>query len=112
VHLVVTYDGGSSTYTVYQNATPSGTSTAFSNGGYITPNPLWTDGTKTTPLGNLSFSTDPPVSVIIGSWPDGLFGQVAANTCFLGQLDELRVFNKALTQTEVAGLFLNGQAGR
>jgi hypothetical protein len=112
VHLVVTYDGASSNYLVYQNAVPSGTSTAFSGGLYITPNPLYTDGTMTAPLGNLSFATDPPTTVIIGSWPDGLFGQVAANTCFLGQMDEIRVFNKALTQTEVAGLFLNGQAGR
>jgi len=112
VHLVITYNGGTSVYTVYQNAIPMGTSTAFSGGLYITPNPMWTDGTATTPLGNIGFTSDPPASIIIGSWPNGLFGQVATNDCFVGQIDELRVFNIALTQQEVAGLFLNGQAGR
>jgi len=37
---------------------------------------------------------------------------VATKTCFIGQMDELRIFNKALTQQEVSGLFLNGQANR
>jgi hypothetical protein len=73
---------------------------------------MWTDGTATTPLGNIGFTSDPPASIVIGSWPNGLFGQVATNDCFVGQIDELRVFNIALTQQEVAGLFLNGQAGR
>jgi hypothetical protein len=112
VHWVVTYNGGTSTYTVYQDALPIGTNSAFSSGKYITPNMMWTDGTMTTPLGNLGFTSDPPKTVVIGSWPDGLFGQVAAKDCFLGQMDEVRIFNKALTQTEVSGLFLNGQAGR
>jgi len=111
VFFTVSYNGGTSTYTCYQNAVATGANEAFSNGMYITPNPLWTDGTKTTPLGPLKL-TDPPQSIVIGSWPDGLFGQAAAKRCFLGQLDELRVFNRALTQTEVSGLFLNGQANR
>ena len=112
VHFVVEYNGGTSVYTVYQNAVPSGTNSAFSNGHYITPNPLWTDGTATTPLGSLNFSSDPAKTVIIGTWPDGLFGQSATTNTYLGQMDELRVFNKALTQTEVSGLYLNGKAGR
>ena len=112
VHFAVTYNGSTSVYTVYQDGNPSGTSTAFSNGMYVTPNTLYTDGTKATPLGNLGFASDPAKGIVIGSWPDGLFGQSAAADSYLGQLDELRVFNKALTQQEVAGLFLNGQAGR
>jgi hypothetical protein len=111
VFFTVSYNGGTSTYTTYQNAVPTGANTAFTNGKYITPNPLWTDGTATTPLGNLKF-TDAPQSIIIGTWPDGLFGQKAATANYLGQLDELRVFDRALTQTEVSGLYLNGQAGR
>jgi hypothetical protein len=112
VHEVITYNGGTSVYTVYQNAIPMGTNSAFSNGKYITPNPMFTDGTMATPLGMLGFTSDPPKTLIIGSWPDQLFGQSATKNCFIGQLDELRIFNVALTQQEVAGLFLNGQAGR
>lgn len=111
VFFTVTYNGGTSVYTTYQNAVPTGANEAFSSGKYITPNPLFTDGTMTTPLGNLGF-TDAPGSIIIGSWPDGLFGQASATANFVGQLDELRVFSKALTQLEVSGLYLNGQAGR
>jgi hypothetical protein len=112
VHFVVTYNGGTSTYVTYQNAIPTGANTAFTAGKYLTPNPMYTDGTMTTPLGNIGFGAQVPSKVVVGSWPDGLFGQVAATSTFRGQLDEMRVFNKALTQTEVTGLFLNGQAGR
>jgi hypothetical protein len=111
VFFTVSYNGGTSTYTTYQNAVPTGANEAFSGGMYITPNPLWTDGTKATPLGPLKLN-DAPQSIVVGSWPDGLFGQAAAKSCFLGKLDELRVFSRALTQTEVSGLFLNGQANR
>jgi hypothetical protein len=112
VHFVVTYNGGTSSYVTYQNGIATGANTAFTNGVYLTPNPLYTDGTMTTPLGNLGFGAEVPTKVVVGSWPDGLFGQVAANSTFRGQLDEMRVFNKALTQTEVTGLYLNGKAGR
>lgn len=123
VHLVVTYNSGTSTYTVYQDANATGTNTAFSPAppqgapypspvAYNTPNILYTDGTKAALLGPIGYTADPPKTIIIGSWPDGLFGQVAAKTCFIGQMDELRIYNKALTQQEVSGLFLNGQAGR
>jgi hypothetical protein len=111
VFFTVSYNGGTSTYTTYQNAVPTGANTAFTSGQYTTPNPLYTDGSKTTPLGNLKF-TDAPQSIVVGSWPDGLFGQQSSKACFKGQLDELRVFKRALTQTEVSGLFLNGQANR
>jgi hypothetical protein len=111
VFFTVSYNGGTSTYTTYQNGVPTGANEAFTSGKYVTPNPLFTDGTMATPLGNLGF-TDPVGTITIGSWPDGLFGQASATANFLGQLDELRVYNKALTQQEVAGLFLNGQAGR
>jgi len=111
VFFTVSYNGGTSTYTTYQNAVPTGANEAFTNGKYITPNPLYTDGSMTTPLGNLKF-TDAPQAITVGSWPDGLFGQQAAKACFKGKLDELRVFKRALTQTEVSGLFLNGQANR
>jgi len=113
VHVVTTYDGGSSTYTIYQNGAPIGNNSAF--GQNITPTPMWTDGTKTTALGNISFASDPPTGIVIGTWPPTLFGvspTLGANGCFLGQLDEFRVFNKALSSSEVTGLYLNGKSGR
>jgi hypothetical protein len=125
--FTVEYNGGTSTYQTFQNAVPTGANTAFSPpppagpppppspypGSYITPNPLFTDGGKGTPLGPLKF-TDAPAAggLIIGSWPDGLFGQTAATANYLGLLDDVRLFNEALTQTQISGLFLNGQAGR
>lgn len=112
VHQVITYNGGTSVYTVYQNGIPMGTNSAFSSGKYVTPNTMYTDGTMATLLGNIGFTTDAPKTIVIGSWPDQLFGQLAAKNNFLGQLDEIRIFNKALSQQEVAGLYLNGQAGR
>ena len=123
VHFVVTYNGGTSTYIVYEDAVVTNANTAFSPntpagqpypypGYYNSPNVLYTDGTKTTLLGNLGWATEVPSKVVVGSWPEGLFGQSAAINTFRGQLDEMRVYNKALTQLEVTGLFLNGKAGR
>jgi len=112
VFFTVSYNGGTSTYTTYEDANPTGANTAFTSGQYITPDLMYTDGTMATPLGNLSFASGLPTKIDLATWPDGLFGQSASSNSFLGQLDELRVFNKALTQLEVTGLFLNGQAGR
>ncbi len=112
---MVTYNGATSVYTVYKNGVPVGTLTAFSNGQYVASNTLYTDFSQTTPLGNINLSSDPPVSIIIGTWPAGLFGisaTLGSNGCFLGQMDELRVYNKALTQNEIEALYLNGKAGR
>ena len=115
IHQVTTYDGASSTYTIYENGVAIGNSSAFSNGTYVTPTTIYTDGSKATPMGNLNFSSDPPKQVILGTWPAGLFGvspTLGSNGCFLGQMDELRVYNKALSASEVNGLYLNGKAGR
>ena len=112
VNFVVTYNGGTSTYITYQDGAPTGANDAFTSGMYLTPNPLYTDGTMATPLGNIGWGTHTPSQVVVGSWPDGLFGQSAAVNTFRGQLDELRVYNKALSTAEVVGLYLNGQAGR
>ena len=122
--FTVSYNGGTSTYTTYQNAVATGAQTAFSPapptgssnpwpGAYVPSSILYTDGTKTTPLGPLKFTDAPAANgLVIGSWPDQLFGQQAAKANFLGQLDEVRLFSRALNQHEISGLFLNGQAGR
>jgi hypothetical protein len=116
VNLLTTYDGGSSTYIVYENGTPIMNASAW---GYQLSNVLYQGSNNpvgsSIPQGNLSWSTDPPQTITIGTWPATLYGVSAtlgANGCFLGQLDELRVFNRALTPAEAAGLYLNGAAGR
>lgn len=117
VHVVMTYDGPSSTYTFYENGVPIDVSSAYgvqtSTSIYNGPLPVTTGGTQ--PMGSLSFAPDPPKTLFIGTWPPGLYGVSAtlgANGSFLGAMDELRVYNRALTQAEVVGLYLNGQAGR
>jgi len=116
VHIVMTYDGPSSAYTYYENGQPVAVSSAYGvststillNG----PGPL---GGSTGLQGNLNFTEDNPTTLFIGTWPPGLYGvspTLGSAGCFLGAIDELRVFNRALTQQEVVGLFLNGQAGR
>lgn len=115
VQLVSSYDGTTSTYTIYQNGVAIGNSSAFSNGGYITPTHLYNGPIPSPDLGPLGFPGDTPTQVVLGTWPAGLFGvspTLGSNGCFVGQMDEIRVFNKALTSTEVNGLYLNGKAGR
>jgi len=115
-HLVMTYDGTSSNYIAYWNANPVGVSSAWSSGNYVTPTQILNGPTGTgTPLGNINFSSATPVAITIGAWPPasigGLYGLNEANS-FAGSIDELRVYNRALTQQEITGLYLNGRAGR
>ncbi len=120
VHIVMTYDGGSSTYTFYENGQPIAVSSAYgvstSTTLYNGPLPLGSGSPATTLMGNLTLTApDPPTTLFIGTWPPGLYGVSAtlgSAGCFLGAIDELRVFNIALTQADVVGLFLNGSAGR
>jgi hypothetical protein len=119
VHLVMTYNGGTSAYTLYEDAVPIAVSSAFGVSTatllYDGPLPVGSGSPATALLGNLTLTSDPPKTIYIGTWPPGLYGvsnTLGSNGCFLGAMDELRVFNKALSQQEVTGLFLNGQAGR
>ena len=112
VHLVMTYDGATSTYVIYQNAQPMLNQSAY---GTTTSTVLLDGPTGSKPQGNINWASTPPVEGTIGTWAPGVYGvspTLGANGNFVGKLDELRLFNKALTQQEVAGLFLNGQVGR
>ena len=116
VNLVTTYDGGSSTYVVYENGNPIQNASAW---GYNLSNILYQGSNSpagsSIPQGNLSWSTDAPIQIVIGTWPATLYGvspTLGSNGCFLGKMDELRIFNRALTPSEAAGLYLNGAAGR
>lgn len=112
IHLVTTYDGGSSTYVIYtdgvailnHSAFPASTSTILLQGQ-----------APAAPQGNLSWSSDAPKQIVIGTWPAGLYGvspTLGSNACFLGQMDELRIYNKALSASDVGALYLLGKAGR
>jgi hypothetical protein len=116
VHLVMTYDGGSSTYVCYQNGQAMLTSSTYGDAAST----MLLDGPAAAtpanpPLGNINYSSNPPVGFYIGTWAPGTFGvspTLGANGSWMGKLDELRVFNIALTAKDVAGLYLNGLAGR
>ncbi len=118
-HLVCTYNDTTGVYVVYEDGVPVGTNTAWSPTPYSLSNTLLQGPGGATPpnplMGPIAFPTDEPNTIFIGTWPPGLFGVSASlglHGSYLGKLDELRIFNSALTQQEVVGLFLNGQAGR
>ncbi len=112
VNLIMTYNGGTSTYVIYQNAQPMLNQSAYGN----TASTILLDGpTGSNPQGNINWAMTPPVEGTIGTWAPGVYGvspTLGANGNWVGKIDELRLFNKALSQQEVTGLFLNGQAGR
>src|SRR5436190_922758 len=70
-------------YILYQNGTPAGANTAFTNGQYLSPNPMYTDGSATAPLGNISFAKGAR-GIVIGAWPQSL---TIANSSFTGNPD-------------------------
>jgi hypothetical protein len=112
VHLVMTYNGGTSTYVIYQNAQPMTNQSAY---GFLTSTVLLDGPTGSTPQGNINWAATPAVEGTIGTWAPGVYGvssTLGSNGNWTGKIDELRLFNKALTQTEVSGLFLNGKVGR
>ncbi len=109
VHLVMTYDGGSSTYTLYRNGIAVPVASAW---GTSTPTQVWTNGNKTTAMGNLNFKS-PPGGIVIGAFPQavtptingGIGGPQPWSGNFQGAIDNLRIYSKALTQTEVGALY-------
>ena len=114
VFFTMTYNGGTSTYTVYQDAQAQLNQSAYGT----TASTILLDGpTGSTPQGNMNFTSDPPVEGTIGTWAPGVYGVDATlgvnkQSNWAGKLDEIRLFNIALTQTDIAGLYLNGLAGR
>jgi hypothetical protein len=114
VFFTMTYNGGTSIYTVYQNAVAMQNFSAYPPG---TSTQLLDGPTGSTPQGNINFTSDPPVEGTIGTWAPGVYGvdaTLGSNhlSNWAGKLDEMRLFNIALTQKDVSGLYLNGQAGR
>jgi hypothetical protein len=118
----MTYNGASSVYTYYENGVTVGALSAFSNSLYVSPNTIYDgplpvgSGTPATQLqGNLTFAGNDPTMFYIGCWPPNLYGvspTLGAQGNFQGAIDELRVFNIALSQQDIAYLYQDGKAGK
>ncbi len=96
-HLVMTWDGATSNFKIYQN-------------GVKVSNPEWEQRGTTGPL---NFFT--PTKPVIGAWGTNVPGGGVAEAWqvpMTGSVDEVRVFNKALTDAEIAALYKLEQAGR
>jgi hypothetical protein len=100
MHLVYTYDGATSKFMIYKDGvkvtTNEGIENRWAAGDDVSPRP---------PLGNLAF-TDADV-INIGSWRPKSEGTAedAWMGWFKGNLDELRVYNKALSAAEITSLY-------
>lgn len=90
VNVTVSYDDSSSTFVVYYNGSKIGTSTVA---GFAPLN--WTAAKKMV-FGTLQFQTTPSLTANTGAqdWA----------TYLPGELDEVRIYNKVLTSTEVNAL--------
>jgi hypothetical protein len=117
-HIVMTYNGAASTYSLYENGTA-----VFANSAWSTytagPSPvtILTGGTGavgSVPMGSLNY-TPAPTGLVIGAWAGtanvGGFTPNQYTGSFKGEMDELRIYNVALNATDVKSLYLLEKAG-
>ncbi len=117
-HIVMTYSGTSSDYTLYENGTA-----IFANSAWSTyaagpaPVQLLTGGTGdpgTEPLGPLNY-TPAPAGFMIGAWPGNAHVGGADTSqytgSFKGALQHLRIYNTALDASDVKSLYILEKAG-
>jgi hypothetical protein len=93
----MTWDGAGSNFKIYHN-------------GVKVSNPEWEQRGTTGPL---SFYT--PTKPLIGAWGTNIPGGGTAEAWqkpMTGSIDEVRVYNKALTDAEIGALFKLESAGR
>lgn len=107
VHYVLRYDGVGSNIDIYANGV------RVSNNNFR--NRTYNNGTATVGIGNISIPS--PTQVLIGAWPNSNVGYTnsAPQTwqgLFTGSIDEIRVYNKALTDLEIGSLYQLELAGR
>ncbi|MDJ1483869.1 hypothetical protein QNI16_25435 [Cytophagaceae bacterium YF14B1] len=115
-HLVTSYDGATSTYTIYKNGIAIEANSAW---GKATSSKIWTNGDKTTPMGNISFKTAPS-GFVLGAFPqavtpiinDKIGGAQPWSGNFQGAMDNLRIYNKALSVSDIGALYELELAGR
>ena len=102
-HIICTYDNATSTFHSYVNGVHV---TAFDGTAYNGVNRWQADG-QTTPLGDLKFNA--PEKFAIGAWCDRLAGTALADDAwaspFKGLIDELRLYDRALTAVEAKALY-------
>jgi hypothetical protein len=111
VHIAVTYDGGSSAFRVYANNQlqtinsagnqPSTTPTLHGDDPAVNPSatygPIKFLNATSMVIGTWQFQTNPSLTSGAGSQPWA--------GSFLGAIDEFRIYNRALSATEVTALF-------
>ncbi len=96
-HMVMTWDGATSLFKIYVD-------------GVKVSNPEWEQRGTTGPL---NFYT--PTKPLIGAWGTNVPGGGTAEAwqkAMTGSVDELRVYNKALTDAEIGALYKLEKAGR
>jgi hypothetical protein len=118
-HMVITYDAATSIINIYQNAAAIGIAgVAGTNGFVVGPTIPGSDPTKTPviPYGPLKF---PTTAAVLGTWQfqtnPSLTTSATAQSwaeSYLGLLDDFRIYNKALSATEVSALFNLEKLGR
>jgi len=112
-HMVVTYDSGSSVINIYQNAKAIGISGVAGTTGYVVgPKMPGSDPSiqPVTPWGPITWPK--PTAAVLGTWQfqtnPSLTTSATAQTwaeSYVGLLDNFRVYNKALSSTEVNALY-------
>jgi hypothetical protein len=92
-NIGLTYDAGTSTFTLYQNGNPVATNTAANLGNLVFP----ATATKII-FGTEQFQTTPSLGTAGGaqSWASYL----------TGQMDEVRIYNKALAASDIQALMV------
>ncbi|MEI7503192.1 MAG: hypothetical protein WCJ61_07900 [Paludibacter sp.] len=102
-HIICTYNNATSEYHAYVNGVQV---TAF-DGTEYTGVKRWQDAAKTIPLGDLKFKD--AEHLVIGAWSDRLKGTSLQTddwaSPYKGQLDEFRVYDRALTAAEAKALY-------
>ncbi|BDX38915.1 hypothetical protein CYCD_22700 [Tenuifilaceae bacterium CYCD] len=102
-HIICTYDNTTSAFHAYVNGVHV---TAFDGTDYTGVNRWQRDG-EDLPLGDLKFND--PQKFAIGAWCDRLAGTALQDDAwaspYKGLIDELRIYDRALTATEVKALY-------
>jgi hypothetical protein len=119
-HMVITYDASSSVINIYQNSKSIGISGVAGTKGYVVgPTMPGSDPTikPITPWGAIVWPN--PTAAVIGTWQFQTTPSLTASASaqswaesYVGALDNFRVYNKALSATEVGALFTLEQKGR
>jgi hypothetical protein len=101
MHIIYEYDNVTSTYSVFVN----GVKLKVPNGGDVVNSLVYTDGTHTTLLGDLVFNK--ASQLVIGGWLTKIQGSAtdAWMGWFNGKMDELRIYDRALTAVEAKALY-------